>query len=433
MLTAIIFIIILGVLIFVHELGHFLTARRNGIKVDEFGFGFPPRILGLQFLEGQEHQEKMELESLQIEKVDIKSAGEEIIKETITEKMRKFDVIVPVKKWRIIWGSKDGDDENEKRDLEEASEKNFEGGTVYSLNWIPLGGFVKIKGENRNTEGEDSFSSKGAWVRIKVLAAGVIMNFILAWFLISIVLIIGAPEAIDSAEKNISNSKIQISEVVADSPASIMGIKIGDEILKSQSASIQFKNIADVQNYIGDNKGKEISLRIKRGNQILALKGTPRADVPEGQGPLGISLAETIIVKYPWYQAIWRGLTTVLDLIWAMLAGLAVLIKNVVMGQKAGVEVAGPVGIAVLTKQFTALGLIYLLQFTAILSINLGIINAFPVPALDGGRILFVIIEKIKGSPVSQKTEHFFHSAGFILLILLMLFITFRDVLKFIK
>jgi regulator of sigma E protease len=103
------------------------------------------------------------------------------------------------------------------------------------------------------------------------------------------------------------------------------------------------------------------------------------------------------------------------------------------MGQKAGVDVAGLVGIAVLTKQVTALGLAYILQFAAVLSINLGIINAFPFPALDGGRILFIIIEKIKGSPVSQKTEQFFHSLGFILLILLMVYITFRDVLKFVK
>jgi regulator of sigma E protease len=212
-----------------------------------------------------------------------------------------------------------------------------------------------------------------------------------------------------------------------------MGMKIGDEILKIQSTSIQFKNVADVQNYIGDNKGREISLKIKRGDQILTLHGTPRTDAPEGQGPLGISLAETLIARYPWYESIWKGLISVLELIWAMLVGLSVLIKNVVMGQRAGVDVAGPVGIAVLTRQFTALGLIYILQFAAVLSINLGIINAFPIPALDGGRILFVLIEKVKGSPVSQRTEQFFHSIGFILLILLMLFITFRDVLKFIK
>ena len=374
MLTAIVFIVILGLLIFVHELGHFLTARRNGIKSEEFGFGFPPRALGF-----------------------VKS-----------EKTGKF---------KIIWGGRDVRTPH----------------TIYSINWIPLGGFVKIKGEKGESMAEDSFAAKSAWVRIKVLAAGVIMNFVLAWALVALVLMIGAPEAIDSAGGNYPNSKIQISDVISDSPAAAMGIKVGDEILKTQSSEIQFKNVADVQNYINLNKGEEIGLRIRRGSQILGLKGTPRTDIPEGQGPMGISLAETIVVKYSWYEAVGKGLVTVLELIWAMLAGLFVLIKNVIMGQKAGVEVAGPVGIAVMTKQFTALGFIYVLQFAAILSINLGIINAFPFPALDGGRILFILIEKIKGSPVSQKTEQLFHSIGFLLLILLMLFITFRDVLKFIK
>lgn len=374
MLTVVVFILILGLLIFVHELGHFLTARRNGIKAEEFGFGFPPRALGF-----------------------VKS-----------EKTGKY---------KVIWGNKDVRAPD----------------TIYSINWIPLGGFVKIKGENGRNLDKDSFAAKSAWVRVKVLAAGVIMNFILAWALVSLVLMIGAPEAVDSVGTNYPNSKIQISEVVSDSPAAAMGIKLGDEILKMQSSQIQFKNVADVQNYINLNKGQEISLKIKRGSQILSLKGIPRTDIPEGQGPLGISLAETIVVKYSWYEAVGKGLITVLELIWAMLAGLFVLIKNVMMGQKAGVEVAGPVGIAIMTKQFTALGLIYVLQFAAILSINLGIINAFPFPALDGGRILFILIEKIKGSPVSHKTEQLFHSIGFLLLILLMLFITFRDVLKFIK
>ena len=395
MLAVIVFILIIGLLIFVHELGHFLTARRNGIRSEEFGFGFPPRIIGLQYID------------------DGSSKG----------------------KWRIVWGSRDGDDENEKKDLEEACEKGLRGGTIYSLNWIPLGGFVKIKGENGDVQGEDSFASKGAWIRIKVLAAGVIMNFVLAWFLISFALMIGAPEPIDfdSAGGNFPDAKIQISEIIQDSPASQMGLKVGDEILKVQNSQLNFKSVKDVQDFIDANKGRETEFKIKRGSEIISVRGVPRVDIPDGQGPLGISLVETAMVSYPWYQAIWKGAVFVFDLSSAMLTGLFVLIKNIVTGHKAGVDVAGPFGIAVMTKQFTALGLAYVLQFAALLSINLGIINAFPFPALDGGRILFIIIEKIKGSPISQKTEQFFHSAGFALLILLMLYITFRDVLKFIK
>lgn len=391
MVTVIIFIIILGVLIFVHELGHFLIARRNGIRIWEFGFGFPPRIAGIQRVSGEG--------------------------------------MLPAKKWRIVRGGRGGNDENEKKSPAEARENRFQGGTIYSLNWIPLGGFVKIKGEGGEAgEDADSFSNRSAWTRAKVLAAGVIMNFILAWVLISSGFLIGSPEAVQPNQSN-PNSKIQISEVVPDSPASAMGLQVGDEILKDS----QFKNLEDVQNYINAHKGQEIILHIRRGNEILDLKGAPRANPPAGQGALGVGLAETVIVKYPFFSAIRKGLKTTIDLIWAMMVALYGILRNLILGQGTAVEVAGPVGIAVLTKQVTTLGLIYIIQFAALLSINLGIINILPIPALDGGRILFILIEKIKGSPVTQKTEQMFHTVGFILLIMLMILITIRDVTKFIK
>jgi regulator of sigma E protease len=148
---------------------------------------------------------------------------------------------------------------------------------------------------------------------------------------------------------------------------------------------------------------------------------------------LGIGFLETALVRYPWYLALWKGLVAVFDLITAMLLALFQILKNLFLGEAARLDVAGPVGIAVLTKQVATLGIVYVLQFAAILSINLGIINALPFPALDGGRILFILIEKIKGSPVSQKTEQLFHTVGFLLLILLMLVVTFKDISKFIK
>ncbi|HRY82933.1 MAG TPA: RIP metalloprotease RseP [Candidatus Moranbacteria bacterium] len=438
MIAIIVFIIILGVLIFVHELGHFVTARRNGIKASEFGFGFPPRIFGLQRIAGEENKKEREVESVEVKSIDIKIPGEEIREEIITEKFHEKYILAPIKKWRIIWGSQDGDDENEKKDLSEAHEKKFRGGTIYSINWIPLGGFVKIKGEDGgNKDDEDSFAGKSAWVRTKVLAAGVMMNFILAWVLISIVFMLGAPQAIDPNDKSISNTKIQISNVSAGTPAQLAGIKIGDEILKNQKNSIgkneNLSNIEDVQNYIKNNAGQEINLEVKRGDQILEIKVTPRKDAPEGQGPLGVSLAETSIIKYPWYQALWEGLKTTFNLTVAILVALGGIIKSLFMGNGVSADVAGPVGIAVLTKEVTGLGLVYILQFAALLSINLGIINILPIPALDGGRILFVIIEKIKGTPVSHKLEQTFHSVGFALLIFLLILITFKDVMKFVK
>ncbi len=436
-IAILIFILILGLLVFVHELGHFVVARRNGVKASEFGFGFPPRIFGIQFISGKENRTVREMDVVERETIDIKSGDTEIIKEKITKRIHLVNRIFAVGKWRIIWGSKDGDDENEIKDLNEAHQKNFRGGTVYSLNWLPLGGFVKIKGEDGgNKKDEDSFASKSAWIRIKILAAGVMMNFILAWVLFSGGFMMGAPEEIDSDSGGyLTNSKIQISAIALNTPASIMGLKVGDEIAKTQKnpagEEIILKNIKEVQDYIGASKGQELSLNIIRGKEKLTFAGTPRIDAPESQGALGIALAETALVSYSWYEAIWKGLVAVWNMIVMMFIGLFGIIKSIFSGQGVAADVSGPVGIAVLTKEVANLGLVYIIQFAAIISINLGIINILPIPALDGGRILFILIEKLKGSPVSQKVEQAFHTAFFALLMLLMVAVTYKDIARF--
>ncbi|MDO8241018.1 MAG: RIP metalloprotease RseP [Candidatus Moranbacteria bacterium] len=373
MLTAIIFLLILGVLVFVHEMGHFITARRNGVKADEFGFGFPPRMAGF-------------------------------VKDEKTGK------------YKFVWGNKEIESSN----------------TVYSINWIPLGGFVRIKGADTSETGPDSFVEKKAWPRIKILAAGVIMNFIFAWVLISLALMIGAPEATDSTATDVPNSKIQITEVVSGSPAELAGIKVGDEILRN-NLQTNFAGVADVQNYIKANQGKEIAFNVLRGADTIAIKVVPRENAPANQGAIGVGLAQTIIVKYPIHQALWKGAVAVYDMTLMIILALGGIIVKLFAGNGVGAEVSGPIGIAILTKQVATMGFVYILQFAAMLSINLGIINALPIPALDGGRILFILIEKIKGSPVTQKTEQAFHTIGFVFLILLMILITLRDVVKIIK
>lgn len=429
MLTAIVFIIILGLLIFVHELGHFLVARKNGITAYEFGFGFPPRIFGIQMLKRKGLEKIGEKEEITNEVSGIRTNEElEVIKETITNKITEVDVVKEEKKWRLIWGKRDTKEEWE-------AESGFKEDTIYSINWIPLGGFVRIKGEDGGHANDpDSFSSKPAWTRIKVLAAGVLMNFVLAWFLLSVVFVIGAPQAVDDSNSSFKNAKVQISQVISETPASLMGLKAGDEILGCKIdhplCGRSFTNVSDVQALINDFKGKEIVLEIKRGNEILDLRGAPRVEYPQGQGALGISLTRTAIVQYPWHEAIIKGLTTTANITVVIFTTLFDIIKNLIVGQKVSVDVSGPVGIAYLTKQVTELGLVYILQFAALLSINLGIINGLPIPALDGGRILFIIIEKIKGSPVSQKVEQIFHTAGFVLLILLMVLVTLRDIMR---
>jgi len=423
MVTVVVFVVILGILVFVHELGHFVIAKRSGIKVEEFGFGFPPRAIGIQFIEGEDHEKVSEIESIEVKTSDIKIGKEEIIQETITEKIHKVDKKFPVRKWRIIWGSKDGDDENEKQDLQEARKKDFFGGTVYSLNWLPIGGFVKIKGEDgEGKKDKDSFAAKSAWTRIKVLLAGVVMNFILAWVLLSITFMLGSYN--DVTGQNVAGSKILIEGIEKDSPAEKMGLKIGDFIIEGGNG-LAFSSVEEVQKYIGENKGKEIKITVQRGDEKLLLSGVPREQTETGQGALGIAgFGEVVMIKYPFFESLWKGAQEVSF----MFMEIGRVFVRLLTGQKSGIEVMGPVKLAMFTGQIIPLGFTFLLRFIAIFSINLGIINALPFPALDGGRILFILIEKIKGKPVSQKVEQAFHSVGMMLLLALMLFITVREI-----
>lgn len=372
MMTILIFVVVLGLLVFVHELGHFLVAKRNGIKADEFGFGFPPRLIG-------------------------------VVKNDATG---KYD---------IVWGGKDVTSRN----------------TIYSLNWIPLGGFVRIKGEDGSGAGDqESFAGRPAWTRIKVLGAGVFMNFVLAWVLISTVFMLGLPQPIDSDERaKYPDAKIQILDVKQGTPAETMGLKLGDEVVKV--AGKKAESLDMVRDEILAHKGQPLSVEINRLGKPLTLTGTPRVDYPSNEGSLGISFSETAVVSYPWYESLYRGLVATGNITLAILEAFGKMIASLFGAEKVPVDVTGPVGIVYLTKQMSDLGLPYLLQFAALLSINLGIINILPIPALDGGRILFVLIEKLKGSPVSQRVEGMIHQVGFMLLLLLMLLITVRDFSQF--
>ncbi|MFA5925713.1 MAG: RIP metalloprotease RseP [Parcubacteria group bacterium] len=377
MVTVLIFIIILGLLVFVHEFGHFIVARRNGVGAEEFGFGFPPRILGIY-------------------------------------KNRDG-------RWKIAWGSKEVKSDD----------------TIYSINWVPLGGFVKITGEDGEEKANPrSFAGKKPFARVRILAAGVIMNLILAVALFSFSFYLGVPQIADEVTNGKTGAeKIQISDIGKGTPAETMGLRMGDQILgaiDSGGNSVSFSNVDQIQQYVAENKGSQITLDLKRGNEELKLSGVPRAESPQGEGPLGIGLVETVDVSYPWYQAIVEGFKYTFNLIIVFISFLGGLIWRLVAGQPAGLDsVSGPVGIAVLTGQVAKLGLNYLVRFAGMLSVNLAIINALPIPALDGGRILFILIEKIKGSPVSQRIEQRAHSVGFALLISLMVFVTFRDVMRF--
>jgi regulator of sigma E protease len=374
MLSILIFIAVLGLLVFIHELGHFLTAKFYGIHSEEFGFGFPPRLGG-------------------------------VYKDDITGK------------YRFVWGNK------------EIATKN----TIFSFNWIPLGGFVKIKGEDgiTATPEKDSFAEKSAWIRIQVTVAGVVMNLILAWFLISIVFMLGLPQPIDENERaQYPDARIQILSVAPNSPAASIGLQPGDIIQSLDGQTVT--TLEQVGSRIREQKGKDIAIEINRFGKEMTIHGTPRIETLANEGALGISYSFTATIKYSFFSAIGNAFVTTYTVTAAIFEAFGKMIAGLFGGESgAAADITGPVGIVYLTKQMSDLGLAYLLQFAALLSINLAIINILPIPALDGGRILFILIEKLKGRPLNQRIEGIIHQTGFMLLLLLMLFVTIKDFITF--
>lgn len=370
-LTILITIIVLGLLVFVHELGHFIMAKRAHMQVDEFGFGFPPRVLGVQRVQG---------------------------------------------KWKVVWGSKSAAQGGE---------------TVYSLNSIPLGGFVKIVGENGDSlEHPNSFSHKTFFARLSTLLAGVTMNVVLAWVLMSIGFALGVPAVVESDTPlqhgaQLSAPRVTILDVEAQSPAAKAGLRGGDGILKIDE--VQVDDIAAVQSYITQHKGHTFQMRVLRGKTELNVSVASRSQPEPGEGPTGIALGMVGSLRYPWYYAPVMGAKSVYGQLGNIFVGLYSLVSgNVTFGQ-----LGGPAKIAQLTGQASQLGVSYVLQFTAFLSLNLAVFNVLPIPALDGGRVLFLIIEKVRGRKNNQAVEAWVNSIGFIALLGLILAVSVNDVRSF--
>jgi regulator of sigma E protease len=260
------------------------------------------------------------------------------------------------------------------------------------------------------------------------------MNFLLAMLLLAIGNKIGLPTVIDdySGPGAVRAARVQISEITPASPAEAAGLRVGDVIseLKDRE-TLKVSTPQEVQSFVDRHKGEKIILTIKRGNDFFDISLVPRENVPAGEGPLGIALANTAIVSYPWIKSLSKGVTDTINLTILIIVALGSIVHRAIIGLPIGDVLTGPVGIYNITSQAAEMGMVYLLQLTALLSINLAIINILPLPALDGGRLLFLGIEKIKGTPVSQKIENAIHTIGFALLILLMLLITYKDLTKF--
>ncbi len=347
MLTLLIAFFSLILLMIVHEFGHFIIAKKFGVKVEEFGIGYPPRIFAKKF-----------------------------------------------------------------------------GETVYSVNLVPLGAFVKIYGEEGGLDDYRSFSNLKIWKRVLIVLGGVLAFWLAAIIIFSVAFSIGASVPIgDQDVVGITNTKIQIMQVVPGSPAESAGLKSGDQV-KS------FNKISDFQNFVDENKGKQISLVIDRNGNILNVNLTPRLSYPKGQGPTGLVLERIadIIKKYPWYEAPIEGAIFTGKITVDALAGIYGFFASIFQGKGVPPEaqLAGPVGITIFLSRAVDYGLGFFLYFVGSLTVLLAIFNLFPIPALDGGKILFLIIEKLNKKPVPVKWEQGITVIFFVLLISMSIFVTIR-------
>lgn len=361
-MSIIIFIIILSILVFVHELGHYLVAKKNGIRVDEFGFGYPPRIWGKQY-----------------------------------------------------------------------------GETLYSINALPFGGFVKIFGEdadgeeNTSVDKERNFQNKSKGIQAAVLVAGVGFNVIFAWLLISFGFMYGLPGSVSEAKKELKDVKLIVTSIAENSPAFEAGLEQGDVVKRvTLGEKVEQNPVAEtIPTLVAENQDTPITLLVENSSGIeREITLTPKEGLVEGKKIIGLSTDLIGLEQYPPHIALLEGVKTTAYLTKATTVGLASFIFDSVRGQSDFSQVAGPVGIVGIVGDATRLGIIYLLTFTALISINLAVINLIPFPALDGGRLLFVIIEAIKGSPINPKVANTVNAIGFALLLLLMVVVTYNDILK---
>lgn len=305
------------------------------------------------------------------------------------------------------------------------------GKTVWSINWIPLGGFVKIKGEDDpSAVGPGNFADKPAHVRAIVIGAGVFMNLVLASTLFAAGFMAGLPQIVDGLPESarVRDPRVQVIEVLPESPASEAGIRTGDVIVKVEGQALE--KIDDIQAQVNASEGA-IGVEIRRGKETLYKELVPDLDEESGRKIMGVALVESAIVSYPWYEAIPKGVYATGFYVKEIVLSLLDLIKGLFVGQKPGVEFSGPVGIAVLTGQAAKLGFTYLMQFAALLSVNLAIINILPIPALDGGRLLFIIIEKFRGRGVRPVVEAVTHRIAFFLLLGLVVLVTIKDLTRY--
>ena len=359
-MSILIFLGVLFVLVLVHELGHFAVAKWTGMRVDEFGIGFPPKLFGIK-----------------------------------------------------------------------------KGETLYSINAFPVGGFVKIHGEDSVLTGEKAdsgraFTAKSKWAQGAVLIAGITMNILFAWMLMVVVFTTGVETSVTESEAS-ENAKLIITNVLPESPADKVQITSGSVIKSVQAGNETLATLTPsaFSGFVESHAGTPLTI-------VYTYQGEPRvvklesetdiiADKP-AQHAVGVALTQVDTVKRSFIESTSEALVFTITGLRDITVGLASLFYDAIQLKADFSQVAGPIGIVGLVGEASAFGITALLMFTAFISLNLAVINILPFPALDGGRLLFVIIEAVKGSPITPKYVATMNTVGFVLLIVLMVAVTWNDV-----
>lgn len=358
-LTIITFILVLGVLIIFHELGHFIAAKKAGVLVEEFAFGFPPKI----------------------------------------------------------WSKKYGE-------------------TSYVINAIPIGGYVKMLGELEKSDHKRAFENQSRFTRFMISIAGVLANIVLAWFILTIGFAAGMAPLVSTPDqipgKKIS-TEIVVAEVVKDSPAANAGIEQGGVISNATSpeGAVNFTSLNQFSKFTATHRGETVTFDYKKDDVVSKKEITLSKDQ---EASLGVLAIEHSIVRVPWYKAPYVALRETYEITAMTFNFLKDFFVKLFSTGKVAEGVGGPVAIYVMTGAVVKIGFMAILQFIAILSVNLALINILPFPALDGGRILFIIFETIaRKKVIKERVEQIIHTVGFALLILLIVLITYKDVVNLFK
>lgn len=370
-MSILLFLLVLTVLVLVHEAGHFFMARWSGVKVDEFGVGFPPRALGF---------------------------------------LREKGV------WRRV-----------ARGVTSLPK------TIFSLNWLPLGGFVRLKGEQGEAaQDPDSFQQATFGRKLAIISAGVIMNWLLAWGIFSTGYAVGIPmdKTYAPPQAITRDAGVIVSFVLSNGPAEKSGLTVGDRIL-AVNEEVLASDMVLARVKERSSNDAPVRLEVLRKGEEKTLEIMPELLSDLGRRGIGVGFEERVIARLPLWLAPLEGFRTTFLLTKAILGGFVELLRALTGPSQLAGSVSGPVGIAVMTGRIAEEGVWALARFAGILSINLAIVNFLPIPALDGGRALFLIIERLRGKKHRADIEAMIHSIGFLVLLGLILLVTFQDLRQY--